>query len=344
MVLNTMTDLEEKTLTKILALPNYMDQYGHEINLKVKQEHMEEQLKLDPNYVGYDFVHYIFTDTNLVLRYPFRIVSTDGKVFKLTKTGWEETTFSKNKEYKRIKIKFNIFNKSSVKLSVQRIVASTFLLKPERHKDIGYNDLQVNHIDGDKSNNPVSNLEWVTAKENIRHAVTTDLKKVGLNNKRTKPLLGEVVINSPVTGYKFIMTGARSFKELGLNKSNAVQSIIGKTESSYGCKWSFATEKDIDTYPVGFPDLILTVLNVSDLNLRIKPVLGTIVKGVYTGYKFILFGNKDMKKYKFDIRNISSCCHGKIKTYKGVTWEHYKGTNFTDYPRGLTNKILMSLK
>lgn len=55
-------------------------------------------------------------------------------------------------------------NKKTITIKSHRIVAQTFIPNPEYK-------LEVNHIDGIKSNNCVNNLEWVTRQENMTHAV-----------------------------------------------------------------------------------------------------------------------------------------------------------------------------
>lgn len=55
-------------------------------------------------------------------------------------------------------------------VSVHHAVASAFIPNPENKKT-------VNHIDGNKLNNHLTNLEWATYSENLKHAHATGLKK-----------------------------------------------------------------------------------------------------------------------------------------------------------------------
>jgi hypothetical protein len=55
-------------------------------------------------------------------------------------------------------------------ISIHRMVAETYIPNP-------MNKSCVNHIDGDKHNNCVSNLEWVSKSENQKHAYSIGLQK-----------------------------------------------------------------------------------------------------------------------------------------------------------------------
>lgn len=72
-----------------------------------------------------------------------------------------------NKGYKRICL---TKNKKEKNLHIHRLVAEAFIPNPQ-------NKPFINHIDGNKQNNCVDNLEWCDCDENNNHAYETHLRK-----------------------------------------------------------------------------------------------------------------------------------------------------------------------
>lgn len=78
----------------------------------------------------------------------------------MTKTTRNLKQFNDGRGYMKVKLCKDRVEKT---ISVHRLVATAFLENPHEKEE-------VNHIDGNTFNNSLSNLEWVTPKENMKHA------------------------------------------------------------------------------------------------------------------------------------------------------------------------------
>jgi predicted XRE-type DNA-binding protein len=129
-----------------------------------------------------------------------------GKLMNLTKNnfGYFHIQLSKN------------FKKKTFR--VHRLVALAFIDNPENKHDI-------NHINGIKTDNNVSNLEWNTRKENISHAF-----KLGLMNSKhslgEKNYFAKINIDDVLKIKELLKGGKYSQKKIG--------EILGVSESCIG--------------------------------------------------------------------------------------------------------------
>ena len=92
-------------------------------------------------------------------------VSDDGRVRSNLRDGRILKTQLDKKGYVRVRVTIHGVKKT---FKIHRLVAELYVPNPD-------NMPQVNHIDGDKTNNSASNLEWVSNYDNAQHAIANDL-------------------------------------------------------------------------------------------------------------------------------------------------------------------------
>lgn len=167
---------------------------------------------------------------------------------------------------------------------MHRIVATAFIPNPE-------NLPEVNHIDGDKSNNRVDNLEWVSRKENQYHASYVLNKRIGEDQ------------------YYHVLTEEEVLQIYDLCKYTKM--LYTEIAELYGVSRTI-------------PDKIANGRSWKHLNLKPihknnKPIVGSNIEtGDKIYYDSVRFAVND----GFSASPISCCCKGKQRTHKGYRWEY----------------------
>ncbi|QMW05320.1 NUMOD4 domain-containing protein [Spirosoma foliorum] len=113
-------------------------------------------------------------------------------------------------------------NGRKTKTPVHRAIAKTFIPNPD-------NKPFINHIDGNKINNRVENLEWCTAKENVRHAIAMGLTNVSGVNQPTAQINDDIVRQMRAMYKETNMTYREIANHFGVIRQLAERVITGYT-------------------------------------------------------------------------------------------------------------------
>ena len=137
--------------------------------------------------------------------------------------------FYTKKGYLRIDLHNGTKSRKSVQ--VHRLVAQAFIDNPE-------NKSQVNHINGIKDDNVVTNLEWCTNAENQIHAYKSGLQPMGEHRnvfrKKVRCIELNIVFNS--------LTAAAKYLNVNYSGPYIGKGCNGIFETVYGYHWEFVND------------------------------------------------------------------------------------------------------
>ena len=160
-------------------------------------------------------------------------VDGNGKILKLT---------NKNGDYFSVVLQGKGKERRSTR--IHRLVAEAFIPNPD-------NKPQINHIDGNKQNNHINNLEWCTSKYNIAHAIKTHPEQLDEMINYNKHIRPKKIVQMDTNGniLNVFDNAISAGKHTNVCSRNILQcaSFENRRHTAGGFVWRFEGEEDIKT-------------------------------------------------------------------------------------------------
>ncbi|MBQ8207049.1 MAG: HNH endonuclease [Bacilli bacterium] len=126
-------------------------------------------------------------------------------------------------------------NSKTSTITVHRLVANAFIPNPN-------NLPQVDHINDNKKDNSINNLQWITNEDNMKKAWLTGARSIEKTYKRGKENCRAKIVNQYDLKNNYIRTWycIRDIeKELGFDNRNISACCRNKRPTAYGYKWKY---------------------------------------------------------------------------------------------------------
>lgn len=164
-------------------------------------------------------------------------VSNEGRLRSNLRDGRILKPSMDQKGYLRLRM---TIDRKKYSFKVHRLVAQAFIPNPEDKP-------QVNHIDGNKQNNRADNLEWITNKENVHHAIKNGMWESVFkgtareNESRKKPIIATNIETGECIEYSSISDAQR-----GIGSRHISDVLKGKRRQAKGFTFAYKEGGDAD--------------------------------------------------------------------------------------------------
>ncbi len=233
--------------------------------------------------------------TKPVKDFPDYEVSNTGKVWSHCRgNGRWLKSFPNDNGYLTVRVWRD--NKGKTRL-VHQLVAEVWVPNPHNYP-------HVNHMDGDKTNNHYTNLEWVTDQQNRKHAYATGLRE----QPDISPVDCFSKTGKKLRTYPSIKAAARASRGR-CAAGNIAQAVNGKAITAGGYQWRLASEKIARLPP----------LTASQVSQSVHTCANYHVRNVTTGEEF--FSHAEVRAAGYNPCNVASVCAGNRHTHAGCEWE-----------------------